>query len=197
MEKEDAKVDKKKKAVVKKNDDADFSIIRSKIYEIRGQIVMFDFDLAEEYEIETKYLKRAVRSNIERFEGDDFMFELSKDEVNSLRCNFSTLNTSGRGQHSKYLPFAFTELGIAMLSSVLNSEKAIKINRKIMRAFVAFRKFLLNYVELNQKMDELSTKVDKNDARVNEMIMFLREFLENKKELEKPRNPIGFKQNKE
>ena len=180
-----------KKEIVKR-DDSNFSIIRDKIYEIRGQAIMLDFDLAEEYEIETKYLKRAVRSNIERFEGEDFMFQLTNQEFTNLRCNFSTSRWGG----TRYAPFAFTELGIAMLSSVLNSEKAIRTNRKIMRAFVAFRKFLLNFAELNLKMEELSTKVDKNDAKVNEMIVFLREFVEYKKEQEKPRTPIGFKQNK-
>lgn len=81
---------------------------------------MLDFDLAEMYQVETKNLKRAVRRNIERFP-DDFMFEITKIEYDSLRCNFGTLENSGRGQHSKYLPFAFTEQGVAQLSSVLNS----------------------------------------------------------------------------
>ena len=101
-------------------DVAAFSIIRSMIHEIRGQKVMLDFDLAEMYRVETKNLKRAVRRNAERFP-DDFMFELTQDEVNSLRCNFGTLETGSRGQHTKYLPFAFTEQGVAQLSSVLNS----------------------------------------------------------------------------
>ena len=93
--------------------------IQNKIYEIRGQKVMLDFDLAEMYGTETAQLKRAVRRNIERFEGDDFMFELTKEELS--RCQFGILN-KGRGSNFKYKPFAFTELGVAMLSSVLNSK---------------------------------------------------------------------------
>lgn len=105
----------------------DLEMIRSKIYEIRGQKVMLDFDLASMYGVETSQLKRAVRRNLERFEGDDFMFELTKDELS--RCQIGTLN-GGRGSNIKYLPFAFTELGVAMLSSVLRSATAIEINRE-------------------------------------------------------------------
>ena len=103
--------------------------IQSKIYEIRGQRVMLDFDLANAYGVETSQLKRQVRRNIERFEGDDFMFEVTRDELS--RCQIGTLDIK-RGQNIKYLPFAFTELGVAMLSSVLKSKVAIKVNRDIM-----------------------------------------------------------------
>lgn len=119
----------------------ELQVIQNKIYEIRGQRVMLDFDLAEMYGIETKVLKRTVRRNVERFEGEDFMFELTKEEL--LRCQIGTLN-KGRGTHFKYMPFAFTELGVAMLSSVLHSDIAIEVNRNIMRAFVAVRHILLN-----------------------------------------------------
>ena len=114
--------------------------IRSKIYEIRGQRVMLDRDLAELYGVQTKVLNQAVKRNIRRFEGDDFMFRLTKDEavLSTTRSQTVTMNR-GRGHNIKYLPYAFTELGVAMLSSVLNSETAININRDIMRAFVAFR----------------------------------------------------------
>ena len=198
MDKEESKKEKavaKKKVekAVQENENADFSLIRSKIYEIRGQVVMFDFDLAEEYEIETAQLKRQVRRNFERFYGDDFMFQLTNQEFIGLRCQFGISNMQGRGG-IRYMPFAFTELGIAMLSSVLNSKKAIRTNRKIMRAFVAFRKFLSNYAELNKKLEDLSTKVDKNEAKVEDMLNFFKEYLEHKKELEKPRTMIGFKQ---
>ena len=101
---------------------------------------MLDFDLAELYGIETKQLKRSVKRNIERFEGLDFMFEMTKEELS--RCQIGTLN-KGRGSNIKYLPFAFTELGIAMLSSILNTKIAIEINRGIMRAFVMIRQTLL------------------------------------------------------
>jgi len=114
----------------------DLQVIQSKIYVIRGQRVMLDFDLAAAYGIETSQLKRQVRRNIERFEGDDFMFEVTRDELS--RCQIGTMNIK-QGHNIKYLPFAFTELGVAMLSSVLRSPVAIKVNREIMRAFVEFR----------------------------------------------------------
>ena len=123
-------------------------IIENKIYELRGVKVMFDFDLAEMYGMETKVLKQAVRRNIKRFEGDDFMFEVSLEELS--RSQIVTLNT-GRGQNVKYKPFAFTELGVAMLSSVLNSEIAIEVNRNIMRTFTSIRNLILN-----SPKDELS-----------------------------------------
>ena len=103
---------------------------------------MLDFDLAEMYGTETKYLKRSVKNNLKRFPSD-FMFELTKDEWDSLRCNFSTLN-GGRGQHPKYMPYAFTEHGVAQLSSVLNSDLAIEINIQIIRAFIAVRQLISN-----------------------------------------------------
>ena len=112
--------------------------ITSKIYLIRGMKVMLDRDLAELYGVETKVLKQAVRRNIKRFP-EDFMFELTKSEEKSLRSQIVTLK---RGQHAKYLPFAFTEQGVAMLSSVLNSERAIEVNIQIMRAFTQLRQML-------------------------------------------------------
>jgi len=159
---------------------------------------MLDFDLAEIYQVETKNLKRSVRHNIERFP-DDFMFELTQNEVDSLRCKNCTLDTSGRGQHSKYLPFAFTELGVAMLSGVLRSAKAIQENIKIMRAFVALRQYALNYAnikhELNDFMRETNMKFDENDIKFEALFKLFDEFMAHKKELEKPRNPIGFRMN--
>lgn len=167
---------------------------------------MLDFDLAEMYGTETKYLKRAVRNNIKRFPFD-FMFELTKEEWNSLRCNFSTLNV-GRGQHPKYMPFAFTELGVAMLSSVLNSETAIEVNIGIMRAFVAVRQMLSNPIEnrverietqvkeLKQYMEEVL--VDQNDINEDTMVQLelinqtLAELQVKDGELKK-RNRIGYR----
>ena len=118
--------------------------IQSKIYEIRGQRVMLDFDLAELYQVETKRLKEAVRRNIERFEGDDFMFVLSEKEYEILRTQIATSSLTSQNASSnwggrRYMPFAFTEMGVAMLSSVLRSETAIRVNRAIMRAFVAMQ----------------------------------------------------------
>ena len=124
----------------------EIEVIQNKIYEIRGYKVMFDFDLALLYELENKRLKEAVRRNITRFP-EDFMFELTKLELKILRSQIATSNRGG----SRYMPFAFTEQGIAMLSSVLNSEKAITINIVIIRAFVTFRQFNLTYNKLKTK----------------------------------------------
>lgn len=115
-------------------------IIQSKIYEIRGQKVMLDFDLAELYGIETKVLKQAVKRNLKRFPSD-FMFELTKEEFGNLRSQFVTSNKRGG---TRYMPFAFTEQGVAMLSSILNSEVAIEINISIIRAFIAMRLLISN-----------------------------------------------------
>lgn len=134
----------------------ELEVIQNKIFEIRGCKVMLDFDLALLYNVENKRLKEAVRRNINRFP-DDFMFELTKIEYDSLRSQIASLK-NGRGQHLKYLPFAFTEQGIAMLSSVLNSEKAIEINISIIRAFVMMRQFTLSYSELKTRIEEIENQ---------------------------------------
>ena len=141
---------------------SNLQIIQSKIYEIRGQKVMLDFDLAELYGIETRVLKQAVRRNSARFEGEDFMFELTKEEIS--RSQIVILN-KGRGSNIKYAPFAFTELGVAMLSSVLNSPTAIEINRGIMRVFVAMRQLIHtspvdNIGELKNELKELKEYIE-------------------------------------
>ena len=136
-------------------------LIQNKIYEIRGLKVMLDFDLAKIYGIETKVLKQAVKRNIKRFEGEDFMFEITKEELS--RSQIVTLN-KGRGYNFKYLPYAFTELGVAMLSSVLNSDTAIETNRGIMRAFVAIRQLITN-PPLNQ-----TSKLEKEVRELKEYI---------------------------
>lgn len=125
-------------------------IITQKIIEIRGHKVLFDFDLAELYETSTKVLKQAVRRNINRFP-EDFMFELTEEEFESLRSQIVTSNRGGL----RYMPFAFTEQGVAMLSSVLNNERAIEINIAIMRSFVSLRKFALTYEELTKRVTEI------------------------------------------
>ena len=168
----------------------ELSIIQN-IYNIRGYKVMLDFDLANMYEVENKYLKRSVRSNIERFEGEDFMFELTQDEVNCLRCKKCTLNKGNKRGGIRYLPFAFTQLGVAMLSSVLNSEKAIGMNRKIMRAFVSIQKHAFTYAELKH---ELEMYMNKTDRKIDDICGILEELIVDKTEREKPRNPIGFVQ---
>jgi len=163
----------------------EMSIIQ-RIHEIRGVRVMLDFDLAERYGVETKRLKEAVRRNIERFEGDDFMFQLTNQEFHNLRTQFATSSWGG----IRYPPFAFTELGVAMLSSVLNSETAIDANRKIMRAFVAIRQYVLNYAELKHELDNFMRE---SNVKFDALFELFDEYIAYKKELEKPRNPIGFR----
>ncbi len=177
--------------------------IQNKIYEIRGQKVMLDFDLAQMYGVETAQLKRAVRRNEKRFEGEDFMFELSPDEF--LRCQIGISN--GRGG-TRYMPFAFTELGVAMLSSVLRSETAIEVNRGIMRAFVAVRQMITanpmavrlsvlekNFAELKQDLEEIF--MDYNDinedtrAQLEAINTTLAELQANPGRKQRPR--IGFR----
>ncbi len=184
----------------------DLDIIRSKIYEIRGQKVMLDFDLAAMYGVETGQLKRAVRRNMERFEGDDFMFELTKDELS--RCQIGILNR-GRGSNIKYLPFAFTELGVAMLSSVLRSATAIEINRGIMRAFVTVRQMIAanpvalrlstlekNFQELKQDLEEIFADYNdiNEDTRIQlDAINTALTDLQSDRKKAPPRKRIGFK----
>jgi len=127
---------------MKSDESLEISVIQSKIYEVRGIKVMLDFDLAWMYGTETKRLKEQVRRNIERFP-EDFMFELTRDEYNSLRSQIATLET-GRGKYSKYLPFAFTVHGVVMLPNVLQSKKAIDTSILIVRAFNAMRDVLIN-----------------------------------------------------
>lgn len=131
----------------------ELEVIQNKIFEIRGHKVMLDFDLALLYNVETKVFKQSVRRNINRFP-KDFMFELTEIEFNSLRSQIVTSNRGG----IRYMPFAFTEQGIAMLSSVLNSEKAIEINISIIRAFVTIRQFSLTYAELKTRIEEIESQ---------------------------------------
>ena len=184
---------------------ANLQIIQSKIYEIRGQKVMLDFDLAELYGIETRVLKQAVRRNSARFEGEDFMFELTKEEIS--RSQIVILN-KGRGSNIKYAPFAFTELGVAMLSSVLSSPTAIEINRGIMRAFVAMRQLIHispvdNIGELKNELKELKEYIedvftDQNDINEDtriqlELINQTLAELQTKDRGFKERKRIGYK----
>ena len=167
----------------------DLSIIQSKIHEIRGRKVMLDYDLAERYGIETRVLKQSVRRNIARFEGDDFMFKLTNQEFSNLRSQIVTSNRGG----IRYQPFAFTELGVAMLSSVLNSETAIEMNRNIMRAFVLLRQYTLGYAELNHKLEMFMSETN---TKFSDVYQVLTELLTKKQLEEKPINPIGFKSSK-
>lgn len=136
--------------------------IANKIYLIRGHKVMLDSDLAELYQVETKVLKQAVRRNLDRFP-KDFMFELTNNELNSLRSQIVTLEKAGRGRHSKYLPFVFTEHGVLMLSSILNSKRAIEVNIQIMRIFVKLRAMFLDTSELKDEIHRIKSVLDKHN----------------------------------
>ena len=178
-------------------------IIQSKIYEIRGQRVMLDFDLAELYQVETRRLNEAVKRNIKRFP-KDFMFQLNVDEWIILKSQFATSRWGG----TRKLPYAFTEQGLAMLSGVLNSDIAIQVNINIMRAFVAVRQMIANptvdkTTKLQQEVNELKEYIkevftDYNDINEDTRIQLdlinktLAELQVQKKLSDKPRNPVGF-----
>ncbi|RMZ51604.1 ORF6N domain-containing protein [Flavobacteriaceae bacterium PRS1] len=166
--------------------------IQNRIYELRGQKVMLDFDLAELYQVETRVLKQAVRRNIERFP-KDFMFQLNKREWKVLITICDNLPKNLK--FSPSMPFAFTEQGVAMLSSVLRSKKAIKINISIMRAFVVIREFALSHKELSQKITELESKYNGQIKDVFEALNYL--IQKDKQSLQqKERITIGYKQKK-
>lgn len=182
-------------------------VIQSKIYEIRGQKVMLDKDLAEMYQVTTSNLNKAVKRNIKRFP-PDFMFQLTNEEWNFLRFQFGIIKKEGRGTHTKYLPHAFTEQGLAMLSGLLNSDIAIQVNINIMRAFVAVRQMIAlppsnKLSELQKEVTDLKTYIeeilsDQNDINEETAIQLelinqsLAELQMKRKREEKPRRPIGF-----
>ena len=185
----------------------DITVIQNKIYEIRGLRVMLDFDLAALYQVETKRLKEAVRRNIERFEGDEFMFELTEKEYADLRSQIATSSWGGR----RHQPFAFTELGVAMLSSVLRSNTAILVNRAIMKAFVAMRNYIATTTTLTAELSEIRAKLallertdEDNAEAINDLSEDMRRELDNIYEAiaalsiktpqaRKQPRPIGFK----
>lgn len=164
-------------------------IIEKKILLIRGEKVMLDSDLAELYGVKARVLNQAVKRNIARFP-DDFMFQLSKEEHDALRSQFVILKR-GRGAHRKYSPYAFTEQGVAMLSSVLNSDRAIKVNIEIMRAFVRLRKLISSNTELARKLDALEKKYD---AQFKIVFDAIRQLMIPP---EKSKRKIGFKREEE
>lgn len=163
-------------------------VLLNKIYLIRGQKVMLDKDLAELYGIETKRLKEQVRRNISRFP-EDFMFELTQAENESLRSQFATLK---RGQHSKFLPYCFTEHGVLMLSSVLNSEQAINVNIRIMRLFTKMREILMTHKDLLLELEEIRKKMVTQDERIDLVFDYLTQFITTDA-TEMERRKIGFK----
>ena len=145
--------------------------IESKILNVRGVQVMLDSDLANLYGVQTKVLNQAVKRNMKRFP-ESFMFRITDNERQSLRSQIVTLDKgrSGRGKYVKYAPFAFTELGIAMLSSVLNSELAIQVNIEIMQVFVQFRKDIRSDIFLYRRVDDLERKLIKHELRFDEFL---------------------------
>ncbi len=166
----------------------ELEIIKKSILEIRGKKVMLDMDLAKLYEVETRVLKQAVRRNMERFP-EDFMLTLDQYEIQNLVSQnvIPTINHFGGA-----LPFAFTEQGIAMLSSVLKSKTAIQINISIMRAFVMIRQFALTYQELNEKLIELEKKHNQKFTDIDQVLNYLIKK-EQQQTLQTTRKQVGYK----
>jgi hypothetical protein len=164
--------------------------LATRIYFVRGEKVMVDFDLAMLYDVETAQLKRAVRRNIERFPAD-FMFELTREELENLRCQIGISSWGG----VRYLPFVFTEQGVAMLSGVLSSERAIKVNIAIMRTFVQIRRVLQGSKELETKLSELESvttqRLGEHEKQIKMIFEAIKQLIQVKDE---PRRPIGFRQ---
>ena len=163
--------------------------IISKIYLIRGQKVMIDRDLAELYGVETKQLKRQVRRNIDRFP-EDFMFELSDEEFQEWRSQFGTSN-EGDKMGLRYAPYVFTEQGVAMLSSVLNSERAISVNIQIMRIYSKLREMLLTHKDILLKLEQLERKITGHDEDIQLIFKYLKQLLTPTEQSERRR--IGFR----
>jgi hypothetical protein len=163
-------------------------IIQTKIYELRGRKIMLDFDLAELYQVETRGLNQSVKRNIERFP-QDFMFQLDKREWTELITNCDKLPNNIK--HNPTSPYAFTQEGVAMLSGILRSKIAIDVNINIMRAFVIMRHYTVGLLELNQKLDAFMADTN---MQFYEVYQVLTELAEQKRESEKPRRPIGFRQ---
>lgn len=159
--------------------------VMNSIYLIRGQKVMLDRDLAQLYGIETKRLKEAVRRNLARFP-PDFMFELNKEEYENLRTQIATSSWGG----TRYMPQAFTEQGVTMLSCILNSERAIKVNIQIIRVFTRMREMWMSNQEILLKLEQLDRRVAGHDAEIEEVFRYLKELLN---PVQPPRQMIGFR----
>jgi phage regulator Rha-like protein len=158
----------------------------NQIHYLRGQKVMFDLDLAVLYGVETKRLKEAVRRNISRFP-PDFMFEMSEEEFQNQRTQIASFNAL------KYKPFCFTEQGVAMLSSVLNSERAIEVNIRIIRVFVKMREMISTHKDMLLKVEQIENLVNEHDKDLQLVFKALKELL---KQSEEPRVQIGFRTNR-
>ncbi len=163
-------------------------IIERKIYLIRGCKVMLDSDLAELYQVPTKVLNQAVRRNLDRFPAD-FMFQLNEEELENLRSQFVTSSTGHGG--SRYLPYAFTEHGVAMLSSVLSSKRAVALNILIIRAFVRLREYLATHKDLARKLEDVERTQQEHSAHIEQIYGYIQRLIEPAPETSKRR--IGFK----
>ncbi len=161
--------------------------ILNKIYAIRGEKMMLDRDLAEMYGVETKQLKRQVKRNMDRFP-KDFMFELTEKEFENLRSQIGTSRWGG----TRYMPMAFTEQGVAMLSSVLNSKTAIEVNIRIIRVFTKLREYALTHKDILIQLSKLEKEVKGNSKDIENIFIVLKELIE-KHSTQTPRNKIGFK----
>ena len=181
--------------------------LQNRIYEIRGQRVILDKDIAQLYEIETKVLNQSVKRHIERFP-EDFMFQLTNEEIDIIRVQIKDLNPGmislrsqivtlkgGRGEHTKYLPLAFTEQGVAMLSGIINSKKAISMNIAIMRAFVEIRRVLLIKTDFKHQLDEIRERLGGHDAQLTQIYEAIENILDENAAKNKweNRTRIGYK----
>ena len=164
-------------------------LIDKRIFIIRGHKVMLSMHLSKLYGVKTKVLIQAVNRNIKRFP-PDFMFQLTWKEIESSRSQFVTLNDVKRGENIKYAPYAFTEQGVAMLSTVLNSERAIHVNISIVRAFVRLREILSTHKELAHKLNELERKTEKHDTEIKSIFEVIRQLMEPLPQKQRPK--IGF-----
>ncbi len=163
-------------------------IIQGKIHLIRGHKVMFDVDLAELYSIETKRFNEQVKRNAQRFP-EDFMFQLTQQEYQDLRSQFATSSWGGR----RYLPYVFTQEGVAMLSSVLNSERAVQVNIQIMRVFVKLRELILSHKDLARKIEDLERKFGEHDAKIIHIFNEIRRLMATSEPLDNyKRTKVGF-----
>jgi phage regulator Rha-like protein len=171
-------------------------VIMSKIYLIRGKKVMLDRDLAELYGVETKQLKRAVRRNIERFPVD-FMFEMKKEELINWRYQFGTSNADKMGL--RYPPFCFTEHGVLMLASVLNSYRAIQINIQIVRVFTKMREMLMENKEILHQLEKIQEKLAKHDEKIILIFEYIKQLEQEKQQIadQQNRKRIGYKRRDE
>ena len=170
----------------------ELDIIASKIYEVRGQRVMLDADLAEIYGIETKVLNQSVRRNKDRFP-QDFMFILNESDLQGIRSQFVTGSRAKRNITA--LPYAFTEHGVTMLASVLRSETAIKMNIAIVRAFIAMRQSIITANDVSVQLEHLKTRISNHDVQLNEIYTVIENLLDEKASQQdwKDRDRIGFK----